>query len=111
MTVVKMLSAIAKNGPLSVQVSELPKFIVERRDVECPDNMKSAAIEMISELHSTTVTDSIDGVRFNMPDGIVMIRPSGTDHILRITAESDDADAAVSLAEEFAEEIENYLNA
>jgi phosphomannomutase / phosphoglucomutase len=111
MTVVKMLSAIAKNGPLSVQVSELPRFIVERRDVECPDNMKSAAIEMISELHSTTVTDSIDGVRFNMPDGIVMIRPSGTDHILRITAESDDADAAVSLAEEFAEEIENYLNA
>ena len=110
-TVAKMLSAIAKNGSLSVQVSELPKFIIERRDVDCPDSMKSAAIEMISELHSTTVEDSADGVHFNMPEGTVMIRPSGTDHKLKITAESEDADTAVSLVEEFAQEIENYLNA
>ncbi len=108
--VVRMLNAIAKNGSLSVQVSELPKYIVERRDVDCPDGMKSAAIEMISELHSLTVSDWMDGVRITTADGIVSIRPSGTEEKLRIIAESDDSDAAVSLAEEFAEEIENYLS-
>ncbi len=108
--VVRMLNAIAKNGPLSVQVSKLPKFIVERRDVNCPDSMKSAAIEMISELHLSTVSDWMDGVRITAADGTVSIRPSGTEEKLRIIAESDDSDTAVSLAEEFAEEIENYLS-
>lgn len=72
--------------------------------------MKSAAIEMISELHLSTVSDWMDGVRITAADGTVSIRPSGTEEKLRIIAESDDSDTAVSLAEEFAEEIENYLS-
>ena len=110
MAIVKMLCAIAKNGPLSVQMSELPKYAVERRDIDCPEGMKDATMDMISELHAMYAVKGDDGIRFKMDRGTVFIRPSGTDHKIRLVVESTDLDDARELADSFVEDIEKYIN-
>lgn len=110
MAIVKMLCAIAKNGPLSVQMSELPRYTVERRDIDCPEGMKDAVMDMISELHAMYAVKCADGVHFKMDDGTVFIRPSGTDHKIRLMAESSDIDTAKELADTFSDDIERYIN-
>lgn len=110
MAIVKMLCAIAKNGALSVQMSELPKYAVEKRDIDCPEGMKDAAMDMMFELHPMYAERSADGIHFKMDRGTVFIRPSGIDHKIRLLAESRDPDDARELADSFADEMERYIN-
>ena len=110
MAIVKMLCAIAKNGALSVQMSELPKYSMVKRDVDCPESMKDATMDMIYELHSLYATRSEDGIHFKMDRGTVFVRPSGIDHKIRLVVESSDPDDAKKLADSFVEDMEKYIS-
>ena len=72
--------------------------------------MKDAVMDMISELHAMYAVKCADGVHFKMDDGTVFIRPSGTDHKIRLMAESSDIDTAKELADTFSDDIERYIN-
>lgn len=105
-----MLECIARNGPLSKQVASLPEYHTIKAAVACPDDMKSKLIERVSETHRTDRCNLTDGLRIDLDDGWVLMRPSGTEPKFRIYAESKDAATAERLSEEFVSEVKNTLS-
>jgi len=76
---------------LSEMVDSLPKYpSIYEKNFECPDNLKFAAIEKLKSKfkhHGLKFLD-IDGVKLLDKDGWVLLRPSNTEPIIRVSAEA-----------------------
>ena len=102
MTIAKMIECIVKFGPLQKQINALPKYYVDKRKIECPNNRKNDLLKhMIDQFSSKGKADTTDGLKITYPDGgWVLMRPSGTEPIFRIDSESKIADLAKVRGEE-----------
>ena len=84
-----LLVDIVKEKKLSVLREELPQYPTLRSTVECDNSRKSEVMKAISsKLATMGEVSSIDGIRVDMEDGWVLVRPSGTEAKIRITAEA-----------------------
>jgi phosphoglucosamine mutase len=94
LSALRLLSALEAEGKtLSEFVSEVPEYPTLRAKVECPNVDKLRAMEVVSkdswaEFGDVVNVSAVDGVRIELEDGWVLIRPSGTEPILRITVEA-----------------------
>ncbi|MEM2058059.1 MAG: phosphoglucosamine mutase, partial [Thermoproteota archaeon] len=75
--------------------SGLPSFFLERAKVRCPNELKRLVMrqlkESIPKIYPRAELSEIDGLRVSLHEfEWVLIRPSGTEPIIRITAESKD---------------------
>ena len=73
-------------------VQGAPIYPLDRAKLECPNQKKNPAMEEISKRYADAFKDvesvsMVDGVRLEMSNGWVLIRPSGTEPIIRITVE------------------------
>ncbi|HEV8050580.1 MAG TPA: phosphoglucosamine mutase [Thermoplasmata archaeon] len=97
-----MLDLIAETGrSLANLLSDLPKFHVVKRNVPLPAPVKTAVLERV---RATLGADAerlltIDGVKAFYPDGWILVRPSGTEPVCRVYAESRDAGRAKEMCE------------
>jgi phosphoglucosamine mutase len=92
----------------------LPKFYLTRRKVPCPNTLKPTVMKVlkgkIADLYPHAEILNIDGIRAGLPDrSWVLVRPSGTEPILRITAESTEARRSNALAEDLFNVIEKIM--
>ena len=110
MTAAKIVEMVAKNGKLSDMIKELPQYSLEKRGVECPDDLKDPLMERLKEVYSETDYDDTDGLKIYYDDGWVLIRPSGTEPKYRIYSEASDKSKAENLAIEHQEEVEKVLD-
>jgi len=90
------------NMTLSRFVGLAPKYSILRTKVACPGEHKANVMKKLeSELPKIISAESevltIDGVRMSSESGWVLVRPSGTEPILRITVEEKDQSRAESL--------------
>ncbi|WP_094228007.1 phosphoglucosamine mutase [Methanolobus psychrotolerans] len=84
-----LLVDIVKEKKLSVLREELPQYPTLRSTVACDNSRKVKAMEAIrSKLETMGTVSNIDGIRIDMEDGWVLVRPSGTEAKIRITAEA-----------------------
>ncbi|SFM16733.1 phosphoglucosamine mutase [Methanolobus profundi] len=84
-----LLVDIVKDKKLSVLRDELPKYPTLRSTVACDNSKKAIVMETVSsKLESMGDVSSIDGIRVDMEDGWVLVRPSGTEAKIRVTAEA-----------------------
>ena len=102
LSAVRLMQALDSDGKtLSQFVSGIPEYPTLRAKVTCPNLEKDAAMGSISDLGKEfgEVTDisTVDGVRLQLEDGWVLIRPSGTEPIIRITVEAHDDERAKGL--------------
>lgn len=86
-------------GSVSGFTSQVPVFYVFRGKVECPVGamtkvVERAASELPRVFGDTKEVTTIDGVRIDTAEGWILIRPSGTEPIVRVTAESSEARVA-----------------
>ena len=101
MGMAKVLEILAKSkSSLSELIKEIPDYSLYKTKVECPDEKKGKALEKFAESLSGREMITIDGVKVFFDDGWVLVRPSGTEPIYRIFAESRDLSKAKELAEE-----------
>ncbi len=89
-----VLAALAADRPLADRVAELPDYPIRREAVET--DRKAAAMAAVTDRVRTSYDDvtEIDGVRVGLDDGWFLIRASGTQPLIRLTAEARKADRA-----------------
>ncbi len=90
-------------GKLSELVREVPQYFTMRRKVPCPEGRKEEAIKTIESMVRAEFDYSylldIDGIRIEGEDWWILIRPSGTEPIMRITLEAHTEEKARELME------------
>ncbi|WP_440952630.1 phosphoglucosamine mutase [Methanococcoides sp. FTZ1] len=80
---------LIQDRTLSELKDELPHYPTRRGTVKCDNEKKKAVMELVSsELGSSGDVTDIDGIRVEMEKGWVLVRPSGTEPKIRITAEA-----------------------
>lgn len=105
MTMMQMLDCIVRFGKLSNQVKEFGPHYKYRMDVDCPENYKAPALEMIREAHTLTLREDKDGPHIAYNDCTVHILPRSIVGKIVVIAESNDPDICrlrvMSVADEF----------
>jgi phosphoglucosamine mutase len=97
----RLVELVSKNGKLSGAIDALPKYPLKRGGVKFSGSVdKAQVMELIKgEIDVSTARDvnTLDGLRVGYENGWVLVRPSGTEPKIRITAEAEDVDSLTKL--------------
>jgi len=96
----KMLEIIAKKGPLSELLKEVPRYCLDKRKLPCPDDRKEWVLEQVEAHFADQRTDVTDGIKIFFDGGWSLVRPSGTEPIFRIYSEGKDEGIAKRCGDE-----------
>ena len=93
-----------ENKNLSSFVSETPRYPTLRRNITCPEQTKSMVMKKLEKTLPTDLPNvkekmTTDGIRLTLKNGWILIRPSGTEPLIRITVEADSEKEAKELIE------------
>ena len=93
----KLVELVADRGPLSELVAEIEGYPIRRTSIEVTD--KEGVMAEVSEAVHDRYGDveTLDGVRVETEDGWFLLRASGTQPLIRVTAEARSAAAAEAL--------------
>ncbi|WP_226007332.1 phosphoglucosamine mutase [Natrinema salinisoli] len=95
----KLVELVAEQGSLSELVDEIEAYPIRRTSIEVAD--KAAVMGDVSELVCSRyeTVDTLDGVRVETEDGWFLLRASGTQPLIRVTAEARSPSDAETLFE------------
>jgi phosphoglucosamine mutase len=101
------LVELASERPLADRVAEIPEYPIRRDSVEVDE--KAAVMDRVRETVLSAYDDvaTLDGVRVDADGGWFLLRASGTQPLVRVTAEARDAERADELFEEARSLVEN----
>ena len=108
MTAARVVELLAVRGkPLSEMLALMPRYHLRKAGVPCPGDRRESVLARLAELAAGRRVDLTDGVKVYGEGGWVLLRPSGTEAILRIYAEGrtpEQADAMRALGESLVRE-------
>ena len=97
----KIVELVSEHGSLSKAVAELPRYPLKRGGLKFSKESWKAdimgGVKAEIERGQYSSLNPLDGLRVQYDDGWILIRPSGTEPKIRITAEAVDAEAAERL--------------
>jgi phosphoglucosamine mutase len=92
----RLVELVSRNGRLSTSIGGLTKYPLKRGGIKFSNTIDKATIMGLikSGLDTSTATDvnTLDGLRISYKEGWILVRPSGTEPKIRITAEAEDKD-------------------
>jgi phosphomannomutase/phosphoglucomutase len=109
MSCAKLLEIMASGTPLSRLAEDVPEYYNSKTKIPC-NNLENTMECIKKKVHEDNVgikIDTIDGVKVWFEDGWVLVRPSGTEPIIRVYAESKTMSRAEKLMENGAFWIKN----
>jgi phosphoglucosamine mutase len=93
------LAALDAEQPLAERAAAVPTYPIRRSSVET--DAKAAVMERVREAvaeeYDSDAVSTLDGVRVDAGDGWFLLRASGTQPLVRVTAEARDPDRADEL--------------
>ncbi len=92
----------AREMTVSQLAAELPRYQIHKAKLTLPREKLAPAFAALEARFSDAKPDRLDGLRLDWPNQWLLIRPSNTEPIVRIFAESPTAAAAQRLCEEAA---------
>ncbi|KAB7515180.1 phosphoglucosamine mutase [Halosegnis rubeus] len=102
------LVALANERSLTERASEIPTYPIERGSVAV--EAKTAVMERVRERlladYDESRVSTLDGVRVETTDGWFLLRASGTQPLVRVTAEAHEKQRAAALFAEASEYVE-----
>ncbi len=93
-----ILQMLAKRQTtISDIVAAFPQYTIEKNFIRCPVHLFHTVLRRISEIFSDHALDLTDGVKISFDSAWLHIRPSRNEPIIRVIAESRDAEDAENL--------------
>ncbi len=77
-----------RHGKLSKQAKSIGTYPMHRQKIHCSNEHKTAAMARIEKDWPFFKPSRVDGLRSDMENGWVLVRPSGTEPYIRLTAEA-----------------------
>ena len=110
MTAAKLLEIIAGSGkPLSKLTDGLPKYHQCKLKIQCPETKKEEVMKRFSESVDADEVITMDGVKAIVKGAWTLVRPSGTEEIIRIYSEAKTINKAKQLAEDSKHRLEEII--
>jgi len=96
----RLAALVARRGPLAELAREIETYPIRRENVET--EAKEDVMERVRELVAGRYDDvaTLDGVRVDRENGWFLVRASGTQPLIRVTAEARDPEEADAVLEE-----------
>ena len=99
---------------LSSFVSEAPRYPLLRKKMPCPNRAKSMVMEGLEKTLPILYPEveeklTIDGVRLTLENGWILVRPSGTEPVIRITVEAQSLEEARTIMEKGLRHVEKSV--
>lgn len=92
---------LAETGrPLADLLDEIPTYRLVKEKVRCDGEHKQDVLDAFAQTVEADEVDTTDGVKAHYEDGWVLVRPSGTEPLMRVYAEAKDDKRAHALAED-----------
>ena len=93
-----------KKKNLSSFISEAPRYPILREKLPCPNRAKYAVMGDLEKTLPSLFSEveeklTIDGVRLNLKNGWILVRPSGTEPFIRVTVEAESVKEAENIME------------
>jgi phosphomannomutase/phosphoglucomutase len=105
MTTALVLDALASDSDgksFSEAIAELPNFFQRKGKFECPNERKKEVMSKIEEEARGAKIDRTDGLKIWTDDeSWILVRPSGTEPLIRIYAESGDEEKLGAMYERY----------
>jgi phosphomannomutase/phosphoglucomutase len=106
MTAAKILEIVAGAGELSELIASLPRFYTVKLKVEIRGKSTAEVMADVEKNASAHRIDRTDGIKLFLDEGWVLVRPSGTEPLIRIFSESRDEKRARENAEHYRKLVE-----
>jgi len=100
LTAAKIAEALCEK-PLSEWLKEFPFYFNVKGKVPCEPSKMKERMDSIPLPEDAESVVRVDGVRINFPDSWVILRPSGTEPVLRVFAEATSEAKAKELVEKY----------
>jgi phosphomannomutase / phosphoglucomutase len=103
MTAAAVLDLLAASGQtLAEAVADLPVYALVKRKVDCPRDLADRVLEELTRAFTAegARTVTLDGLKVVRDDGWILLRPSGTEPLIRVFAEAKEPSRAEALAED-----------
>ncbi len=109
MTLALMLELLAEGKSLSEEIASLPPSFTTKDKVSCSaENVEKLIFSLKEEFPSS---DTTDGIKITIdPKNWVMIRPSGTEPIVRVYAEAESQQKLDSLMSEYIKKVKSIIS-
>ncbi|MHA7648018.1 phosphoglucosamine mutase [Nitrosopumilus sp. S4] len=109
MTLALMLEVLTTGRSLSAEVASLPPSFTTKDKIECP---AEKVAQLISELKDEFPdSDTTDGIKISIDTkNWVMIRPSGTEPIVRVYAEAESQEKLDELMSEYLKKVKTIIS-
>jgi phosphoglucosamine mutase len=110
-----LLEALEEEGKtLSSFVSEAPQYPVIRKNISCPNKIKPTTMEGIDKSLPSLFPENkekiaTDGICLIVRCGKILVRPSGTEPLIRLTAEAESAKEAEEIMKKCLKLVKNTI--
>ncbi|WP_137287802.1 phosphoglucosamine mutase [Halorussus salinisoli] len=103
----RLAQLVSERGPLSELVETVETYPTKRTSIPTDDKraQMEAVVESLTDEYDEV--DTRDGVRVGVDDGWFLVRASGTQPLVRVTAEAETDDRATQLFDRAVELVEN----
>ncbi|MGQ9468803.1 MAG: phosphomannomutase [Nitrososphaerales archaeon] len=94
---------IKQEGQLSDLIKDLPRYHQIRKKIPCNKDDAKRLLSILIQEHPNA--DTTDGIKFKREDSWILIRPSGTEEVLRLSVEAKSKDRAEEIMNKYLKRI------
>jgi len=103
--VLHLLAMLSHPSDIRRFIETLPRLHLEKRKVQCPTELRTQVMSIVHEnlrdsldIPTDVIVNLTDGLRLEWPEAWILVRPSGTEPVIRVTTEATDPVTAQRLA-------------